>query len=120
DGNTLCQVENPDHTIIHKIEKCSDCGFNLELEEVVQYDCRQVFDLRSEEHTSELQSLTNIVCRLLLEKKKKTYKRSHKSENVDVNTKSLSAGRRLRQHVRRSHCRMYDALQHTSDAHIAV
>src|SRR5438046_4273586 len=29
-------------------------------------------DLRSEEHTSELQSLTNLVCRLLLEKKKKT------------------------------------------------
>src|SRR5258706_8316557 len=29
----------------------------------------QVFE-RSEEHTSELQSLTNLVCRLLLEKKK--------------------------------------------------
>src|SRR5437016_11680143 len=29
-------------------------------------------ELRSEEHTSELQSLTNLVCRLLLEKKKKT------------------------------------------------
>src|SRR5262249_61430531 len=28
-------------------------------------------ELRSEEHTSELQSLTNLVCRLLLEKKKK-------------------------------------------------
>src|SRR5258706_5928629 len=28
---------------------------------------------RSEEHTSELQSLTNLVCRLLLEKKKKTF-----------------------------------------------
>src|SRR5438093_8540615 len=28
---------------------------------------------RSEEHTSELQSLTNLVCRLLLEKKKKNY-----------------------------------------------
>src|SRR5437016_11683734 len=28
--------------------------------------------LRSEEHTSELQSLTNLVCRLLLEKKKNT------------------------------------------------
>src|SRR5437016_11841904 len=27
--------------------------------------------MRSEEHTSELQSLTNLVCRLLLEKKKK-------------------------------------------------
>src|SRR5437016_11504002 len=29
------------------------------------------FPVRSEEHTSELQSLTNLVCRLLLEKKKK-------------------------------------------------
>src|SRR5205807_8924086 len=29
--------------------------------------------LRSEEHTSELQSPCNIVCRLLLEKKKKNY-----------------------------------------------
>src|SRR5258706_10287224 len=28
---------------------------------------------RSEEHTSELQSLTNLVCRLLLEKKKRNY-----------------------------------------------
>src|SRR5258706_1703813 len=31
---------------------------------------RHHFDARSEEHTSELQSLTNIVCRLLLEKTK--------------------------------------------------
>src|SRR5437016_7027213 len=29
-------------------------------------------ELRSEEHTSELQSLTNLVCRLLLEKKKRS------------------------------------------------
>src|SRR2546430_9289063 len=29
---------------------------------------------RSEEHTSELQSQSNLVCRLLLEKKKKEYK----------------------------------------------
>src|SRR5262249_61902942 len=33
-------------------------------------------DLRSEEHTSELQSLTNLVCRLLLEKKNKPTHRS--------------------------------------------
>src|SRR5438093_7236055 len=32
------------------------------------------FSSRSEEHTSELQSLTNLVCRLLLEKKKKDTK----------------------------------------------
>src|SRR5437016_6378083 len=31
----------------------------------------QTLAVRSEEHTSELQSLTNLVCRLLLEKKKK-------------------------------------------------
>src|SRR5437016_8944162 len=32
-------------------------------------DALEVCDARSEEHTSELQSLTNLVCRLLLEKK---------------------------------------------------
>src|SRR2546426_8843067 len=33
---------------------------------------------RSEEHTSELQSPCNLVCRLLLEKKNKRSRRSHK------------------------------------------
>src|SRR2546427_4563672 len=33
-------------------------------------DTLSVIDLRSEEHTSELQSQSNLVCRLLLEKKK--------------------------------------------------
>src|SRR2546430_9463186 len=33
---------------------------------------RSTRDLRSEEHTSELQSQSNLVCRLLLEKKKQT------------------------------------------------
>src|SRR5437016_7277960 len=32
---------------------------------------------RSEEHTSELQSLTNLVCRLLLEKKNQNHRGSH-------------------------------------------
>src|SRR5438093_2635794 len=35
---------------------------------------------RSEEHTSELQSLTNLVCRLLLEKKKKKKKTKKKNK----------------------------------------
>src|SRR5262249_57341120 len=35
-----------------------------------QYLEQPPLELRSEEHTSELQSLTNLVCRLLLEKKK--------------------------------------------------
>src|SRR5947207_9253981 len=37
---------------------------------------------RSEEHTSELQSHSDLVCRLLLEKKKKTKKTSMRSINV--------------------------------------
>jgi transposase len=45
EGNTLCQVENPDHTIVHKIVKCCDCGFDLQSTPASQYDCRQVFDL---------------------------------------------------------------------------
>src|SRR2546430_3461929 len=40
---------------------------------------------RSEEHTSELQSQSNLVCRLLLEKKKKTKKPSlHDARAVDL------------------------------------
>src|SRR5438093_7681811 len=39
--------------------------------------------LRSEEHTSELQSLTNLVCRLLLEKKKKNTKTKMKYRNIN-------------------------------------
>src|SRR5688572_32289687 len=37
---------------------------------------------RSEEHTSELQSQSNLVCRLLLEKKKKNRKNTIKLNNI--------------------------------------
>src|SRR5438046_7863978 len=39
---------------------------------------------RSEEHTSELQSLTNLVCRLLLEKKKK------KNQKNNIHNKQIN------------------------------
>src|SRR5437016_9135751 len=45
-------------------------GFFVQDQALVELGGCQPF--RSEEHTSELQSLTNLVCRLLLEKKKKT------------------------------------------------
>src|SRR3712207_7968534 len=48
------------------VEKCHVDGFR--------------FDLRSEEHTSELQSRQYLVCRLLLEKKKNNYYRHHVAE----------------------------------------
>src|SRR2546430_12773720 len=38
---------------------------------------------RSEEHTSELQSQSNLVCRLLLEKKKKNTKRQSNNTNTE-------------------------------------
>src|SRR5690242_20994191 len=39
---------------------------------------------RSEEHTSELQSHVNLVCRLLLEKKKKKKKKKNKKEKKKI------------------------------------
>src|SRR5438046_6977667 len=47
-----------------------DVALQLDHERVVPRDVQRL-ERRSEEHTSELQSLTNLVCRLLLEKKKK-------------------------------------------------
>src|SRR2546427_4927796 len=47
---------------------------------------------RSEEHTSELQSQSNLVCRLLLEKKKKKKKKTEtaRDETVRVNSVSIT------------------------------
>src|SRR5258706_12126995 len=42
--------------------------------------CESRYPVRSEEHTSELQSLTNLVCRLLLEKKNKNMMEPHHPE----------------------------------------
>src|SRR5688572_31570092 len=41
---------------------------------------------RSEEHTSELQSQSNLVCRLLLEKKKKTNKNNNHTPTLKSHT----------------------------------
>src|SRR5205823_11528553 len=45
----------------------------------------QLLKERSEEHTSELQSLAYLVCRLLLEKKKKNKKTSTNSQYIPLN-----------------------------------
>src|SRR5258706_5410048 len=51
--------------------------------------------MRSEEHTSELQSLTNLVCRLLLEKKKKPRQLSNRpAMTTYVQRIGIAAGRR--------------------------
>src|SRR2546430_5366644 len=50
-------------------------------------------EMRSEEHTSELQSQSNLVCRLLLEKKKKNILNS--TREICVNTSVLADEVRL-------------------------
>src|SRR5438093_1787060 len=63
------------------------------------------FEGRSEEHTSELQSLTNLVCRLLLEKKKK--KSNHKSVYRNTRERPACGQPRAHQSSRNSlHCMM--------------
>src|SRR5262249_60068286 len=47
---------------------------------------------RSEEHTSELQSLTNLVCRLLLEKKKKAQTVNRRRNRPDDKERPILAG----------------------------
>src|SRR5438034_5679047 len=47
---------------------------------ICSFDHRTI-SRRSEEHTSELQSHSDLVCRLLLEKKKKTKKKKQRNTN---------------------------------------
>ena len=57
------------------VESLLDLIENIVIERLCQVDAR------SEEHTSELQSRTNLVCRLLLEKKKTTNNKNNKKKN---------------------------------------
>src|SRR5262245_64587270 len=75
----ICAADNP---------SCSS-ACSLRSRADVQPDCIGIPPLRSEEHTSELQSLRHLVCRLLLEKKKKNQKlkqqliqSTHKSKEI--------------------------------------
>src|SRR5205085_3494906 len=54
---------------------------------VVACNEQQVIAIRSEEHTSELQSQSNLVCRLLLEKKKKKKKKNKKKKQKNIKIK---------------------------------
>src|SRR3989442_3423329 len=71
--STLSHVKNIDEALIYH----SECGpaFSTDLFLSVEEndDLREYNDnlVRSEEHTSELQSRPHLVCRLLLEKKKR-------------------------------------------------
>src|SRR3990167_7723997 len=86
DGHTLGVIEFPREcgAVIYRycepgIGMCCICvqgtipGFTLPVHHILWYGAVYPFPpglVRSEEHTSELQSQSNLVCRLLLEKKK--------------------------------------------------
>src|SRR5437899_4125748 len=55
-----------------------ECG-----EDIWTFERQTGYEARSEEHTSELQSLRHLVCRLLLEKKKKK-KKNKKTKTIKV------------------------------------
>src|SRR5258705_9567608 len=57
---------------------------------VLAYDTEYAMVDRSEEHTSELQSLRHLVCRLLLEKKKKALLISHHVEPTTADMYGIS------------------------------
>src|SRR2546430_9124956 len=58
---------------------------------------------RSEEHTSELQSQSNLVCRLLLEKKKKKKKKNKQQKNTND------------QHLSREESKTHTHISHSID-----
>src|SRR5690606_41601396 len=63
-------IHKPQNALMHqKILKMLINGLTPILTEIIR---EGIEEGRSEEHTSELQSRENLVCRLLLEKKKKT------------------------------------------------
>src|SRR5690349_22616350 len=55
---------------------------------------RPPLDIRSEEHTSELQSRRDLVCRLLLEKKKKKSRSTYRCTFLSLQECSLSVDQR--------------------------
>src|SRR5262249_62166493 len=83
-SSDLAQALQPTGSALHKLSACAALarsasraiGFSFKkihgpaFHLCAQSVLRAVVPVRSEEHTSELQSLTNLVCRLLLEKKK--------------------------------------------------
>src|SRR2546422_7939062 len=67
--------DNQEQSLIQVFLDVLDFGMNAEQAvEAPRFQTRHL--VRSEEHTSELQSRLHLVCRLLLEKKKKTHQKT--------------------------------------------
>src|SRR5206468_10999468 len=62
-----------DPEILQRLRRASLAALRREVEAAEQATLGRFLPARSEEHTSELQSRSDLVCRLLLEKKKTKY-----------------------------------------------
>src|SRR5256885_6236127 len=67
---------------------CSRLPFLSPQEQGLGLSCGRTPTTRSEEHTSELQSPCNLVCRLLLEKKKNKKKKNYLHEHTTLDRES--------------------------------
>src|SRR5256885_4790580 len=63
-------IQKPVEAFYQRCDAMLAVGTRLRSNETLKYELKLPRPLRSEEHTSELQSPCNLVCRLLLEKKK--------------------------------------------------
>src|SRR2546427_5827990 len=73
----------------------SEANKSGDIQESMESIAKHIQEIRSEEHTSELQSQSNLVCRLLLEKKKqKTTPATPKARPSARNPFSPSSARR--------------------------
>src|SRR3989449_6003120 len=68
------QINNPETNLFAKLDLELSTNSHLEMSgTLINVNQDKMIHTRSEEHTSELQSRLHLVCRLLLEKKKKTH-----------------------------------------------
>src|SRR5688572_4938126 len=88
-------LDQPMDACLREMRRCvSELGFKgVSIEPSIARDTsfaraddQRLYPIRSEEHTSELQSQSNLVCRLLLEKKKKKNQPTHIQHNKKQNT----------------------------------
>src|SRR5205814_7774434 len=83
-SSDLCVADDPENVFIALTAK--RCNPDIEIvaratSDEGEKNLKEAAQVRSEEHTSELQSLRHLVCRLLLEKKKNQKNKIHNQEN---------------------------------------
>src|SRR5437667_5285134 len=73
-------------------QACAAAGFQVAMRDIDQRFVDGGFRrIRSEEHTSELQSHHDLVCRLLLEKKKKKSYKHRNSKTIVIASRTLTS-----------------------------